>query len=290
MSAIRQARDTVRLAASAAGLLAACALAVAPVTAQAPVAAVAPPVASYADLAGLTEAASLVALVEIRDQATVEPERAPGLMPGHARLYVEARTSALLFGRTVLGESVAFLTDVPLDAKGKPPKLKKQRFLIYAHPVTGRPDALQLVETDAMIPANPDSEALARKVIGALAAPEAPPRLTAVRDVMSVAGNLVGESETQLFFDTASGAPVSLTVLRRPGMAPEWGVSWNEIVDQAARPPAPETVEWYRLACFLPERLPASAFLQQDPAARQRAEADYRFILDQLGRCTRLRA
>jgi hypothetical protein len=35
-------------------------------------------------------------------------------------------------------------------------------------------------------------------------------------------------------------------VIRRPGMDPTWGVSWSEIVDQSAGPPAPETVEWYR--------------------------------------------
>src|SRR5688572_6809950 len=61
---------------------------------------VAPPAATYADVADLTEAAALVALVEVRDQAEVEPERAPGLAPGHARLYVEARTLALLSGRS----------------------------------------------------------------------------------------------------------------------------------------------------------------------------------------------
>src|SRR5690606_88707 len=89
-------------------------------------AALAPPAATFADMAGLVEAASIVALVNVRDQAVVEPERAPGLRPGHARLYVEARTEALLAGRTVIGESLVYLVDVPFDAKGKVPKLKKQ--------------------------------------------------------------------------------------------------------------------------------------------------------------------
>ena len=106
---------------------------------------------------------------------------------------------------------------------------------------------------------------------------------------MSVPGNLAGESETQLFLDTASGEPVSLSVVRRPGMEPEWGVSWSEIVDQSARPPEPQTVAWYRLACSLPAQLPAGAFLQQDQASRRRAEADYEFIIAQLGGCPRTR-
>jgi hypothetical protein len=127
-------------------------------------------------------------------------------------------------------------------------------------------------------------------VIAALAAADAPPAVTGIRDVMSVPGNLAGESETQLFLDTATGQPVSLSVIRRPGMDPTWGVSWSEIVDQSARPPEPRTVAWYRLACFLPARLPADAFLQQDAASRRQADADYRFIVEQLGTCQRSRA
>ena len=255
---------------------------------RAPVAA--PPAATYADLADLTEAAALVALVEVRDQAQVEPERAPGLAPGHARLYLEARTLALLAGRAALGESLVYLADVPLDAKGKAPKLKKQHFLVYADPVAGRAGALQLVDPSAQLPATPENEQLARAVVAALAAPDAPPAVTGIRDVMSVPGNLAGESETQLFLDTRTGQPVSLSVVRRPGMEPAWGVSWSEIVDQSARAPEPRTVAWYRLACFLPAQLPANAFLQRDAASRRQAEADYRFIVEQLGACPRTRA
>jgi hypothetical protein len=249
----------------------------------------APPLATYADFAALTEQAAVVAIVEVRDQAVVEPARAPGLAPGQARLYLEGRTQALLAGGAALGESLVYLADVPLNAKGKAPKLRKQRFIIFADPVPGRPGTLALVSTAAHVPATPETEQLARTVIAALAASDAPPALTGVRDVMSVAGNLAGESETQLFLETATGTPVSLTVIRRPGMDPQWGVSWSEIVDQAARPPAPETVEWYRLACFLPPQLPRDAFLQDDRAARTRAEADYAFILEQLGGCPRIR-
>ena len=72
-------------------------------------------------------------------------------------------------------------------------------------------------------------------------------------------------------------------------MDPTWGVSWSEIVDQAAMPPEPDTLAWYRLACFLPRKLGAEAFLQSDVAGRRRAEADYQFILEQLGPCERTR-
>jgi hypothetical protein len=248
----------------------------------------APSLATYADFAAFAEQADVVAIVEVRGQAQVDAERAPGLQPGQARLYLEGRTQALLAGRSALGESLTYLADVPLDARGRVPKLRKQRFIVFADPAPGRPGTLSLVATGAQVPATPETEQLARTVIAALAASELP-AISGIREAMSVAGNLAGESETQLFLETATGTPVSLTVIRRPGMEPQWGVSWSEIVDQAAKAPEPETIEWYRLACFLPAQLPREAFLQDDRAARARAEADYAFILEQLGGCPRIR-
>ncbi|BBC71561.1 conserved hypothetical protein [Altererythrobacter sp. B11] len=240
---------------------------------------------SYADLVRLSEAARIVAIAEVADQAQLKPERAPGLAPGMVRLYVEARTQALLTARAPLGESLAYLVDVPVTEKGKAPKLKKQRFILFASPVPSQPGFLQLVSPQAQLPATSELEARVRAVIAELAAPDAPPHVTGVRDVISVAGNLAGESETQMFFDTDSGDPISVSVLRRPGMEPSWGISWSEIVDQAARPPEHHTLAWYRLACGLPRQLPEDAYLQRDRASRLRAEEDYAFILRDLGPC-----
>lgn len=245
------------------------------------------PTATYADLVGLAEAASIVAEVTVQSQALVPPERAPGLAANHARLYVETRTQRVLKGPNALGESVNYLADVPVDAKGRPPKLRKQTFLIFARPVAGQPGMLQLVSPAAQLPLDPAIEERARTVIAQLVAPGAPPRINRVHDVISVAGNLAGESETQMLVDTASGAPASLTVVRRPNMDPTWGVSWSEVASEAAKPPARDTIAWYRLACSLPVGLDPGAFLQTDAAGRQRAEADYQFVLAQLGSCER---
>jgi hypothetical protein len=250
---------------------------------------VAAPAATYPDLVGLAEPAAIVAVVTVRDQATVPPERAPGLAPGRARLYLEAQTQRVLKGPSALGESLAYLVDVPLDAKGKPPKLRKQTFVVFANAVPGRPGELQLVEPDAQLTADPALEGQLRTIVEQLVARDAPPRVTGVADVISVAGNLAGESETQMSIQTAGGRPGSLTVIRRPNQAPTWGVSWTEIVDQAAVPPQPGTLAWYRLACFLPRHLQPDDFLQTDAAGQQRARADYQFILDSLGPCERTR-
>ncbi|MGN6499927.1 MAG: hypothetical protein ACTHKM_07245 [Tsuneonella sp.] len=245
------------------------------------------PAPTYADLVDLADGAGVVAHVVVKRQTTLPPERAADVAPGFARLYVEAATVALLGGRSGLGGSVAYLVDVPLDARGKVPRIKKQDFVLFARAVPGRPGELQLLGRHAQLPWSPALEARLRPVLTALAAPDAPPRVTGVRDALSVPGNLVGESETQIFLSVANGEPVSLNVVRRPDMAPTWGVSWSEIVDQAARPPARDTLEWYRLACFLPPALPAQANLAREPDARAQAAADYRLVLQGLGACPR---
>ncbi|QIQ88287.1 MAG: hypothetical protein G9473_13925 [Erythrobacter sp.] len=242
---------------------------------------------TYADLVTLAEASALVIRAEIRGQATVEPERAPGLKPGFARLYLEGETRALLAGNTGVRESLAWLADVPLDAKGKAPKLKKSEVLLFADPVTGRPGTLVLVEEEGMLAWTPALESRVRGVLTELVAPDAPPVITGIADALSVRGNLAGESETQVFLETEAGSPVSISVLRRPGQPPAWGVSWGEIIDSSARPPEPGTLRWYRLACALPRELPSSANLARDPDARALAEADYAFVIERLGACER---
>lgn len=244
---------------------------------------------TYADLVDLSDGTEIVLRAEIRKQAELKPERAIGVRAGYARLYIEARTNALLTGRAAVGESLRYLVDVPRESNGKPPKLKKQTVFLFARPVPGRPGEVQLVKPSSQLLWNEPLEARLRGVLGELVAPEASPVITGIRDVLSMPGNLAGESETQLFLSTADNAPVSISVIRRPGQDPIWGVSWSEIVDQAARPPEQNTLEWYRLACFLPNRLPANAHLSNDPGSRRQAEQDYGFVLGELGRCPRNR-
>lgn len=244
---------------------------------------------SYADLVDLSDPAESVIRARIRKQAELEPERAPGVRPGHTRLYIEAETVSLLTGRSAIGESLRYLVDVPLDERGRAPKLKKREVILFTRRSSGRPGEIALVGPHAQLIWTPELEARLRPVLAELAASEAAPEITGVREALAVEGNLAGESETQLFLDTDSGNPVSVTVVRRPGMRPVWGVSWSEIVDQAARPPQPGTLAWYRLACFLPAQLPREANLSNDPRSQARAADDYRFVMEQLGPCPRNR-
>ena len=244
---------------------------------------------TYVDLVDLAEASNLVVKAQIRRQATLEPERSPGLQPGTARLYLEAETQALFAGNAAIGESLRLLADFPIDDRGRPQRLQDSVFVFFGREVSGRPGEIQLLTPYSFMVADPYEEERLRMVLRQMAAPERPPHVTGVREALSIEGNLAGESETQFFLETRESVPVSITVIRRPGMAPQWGVAWSEIVDQSARPPVSETLAWYSLACFLPRNLPPASNLARDEASRTRALQDYNVVLDQLGPCIRNR-
>jgi hypothetical protein len=251
-----------------------------------------PPVAvppSYADLADLADSAPLVIRAQPRKLVRVEPERARGVRPGWGRFYVEAKTEALVAGTGSLGPALRYLVDLPLDPKGKPPKFKKQSVVLFARAVPGRVGELQLVATDAQLRWDPALDARLRGVLGELFAPGAPERIAGVREAIFVPGTLAGEGETQLFLTTASGEPAALTVSRKPGQPPRWGLSFSELVAAEGTAPPRDTLAWYRLACFLPGELPRSTAVLGSSAERAAAARDYRFVMEQLGPCPRTR-
>src|SRR3546814_1748208 len=102
-----------------------------------------------------------------------------------------------------------------------------------------------------------------------------PPRITGIGNAVHVAGSIPGEGETQIFLTTASGQPVSLSVLRRPGQQPRWAVALGEIVDESAATPQRDSLLWYRLACFLPDQMPEKATMALDPEDARVAREDY---------------
>ena len=262
------------------------AAAAAPAESQAPAA----PAPTYADLADLALAAPVAAQVRIADATPVKAERAPDLRPGMARFYVEAALVSLIRSPQTLPARLSYLVDLPRDPKGKAPRLRKgSEFLLLAAPVAGRPGELRLVAPDAQIPFTPALASTLRSIVREASSASPPPRIAGIGRAFHVPGAIRGESETQLFLQTAGGTPVSLTVLRRPGQAPAWAVALSEIVDESAEPPAPGTLLWYRLACGLPRALPRQSLAEADPEAAAAIEADYRLVLDRLGPCARSR-
>ncbi|MET4896543.1 hypothetical protein RN629_05125 [Sphingomonadaceae bacterium jetA1] len=250
---------------------------------------VAPSGPGYADLADLVLSAPVIADVTIRSTTPIKGAEAMGVAPGHQRLYVEADVGTLIRGSGGLPERIGYLFDAETDARGRAPKLRKMRVLIYARRVPNAADQLQLIAPDAQLPWTPDSEARSRTIARDALSPDAPPVITGIGNAFYVPSSLPGEGETQIFLTTANNRPVSLSVLRRPGQDRRYAVALSEIVDESAAPPARDTLLWYRLACALPDSLPEHSTASLSPDNAQAAREDYQFVMQKLGACGRTR-
>ncbi|WP_256325895.1 hypothetical protein [Sphingomonas sp. YR710] len=237
-----------------------------------------------------------MAVVQVAEASRLKGELAPGLSADFARFLITANVESLLTVRAEktqpgaadgLPGIISYIIDLPLDARGKAPNLKKRRFLLLANRVPDRPAELRLVSPDSQVDWTQEEERRIRDILVAASANDAPPRITGIGSAFHVPGAIPGESETQIFLTTDSGRPVSLNVLRRPGEAPHWAVSLAEIVDDSAEPPHRDTMLWYRLACFLPADLPDSAIASMSPDDATAARADYAVVLKGLGDCGR---
>jgi hypothetical protein len=248
-----------------------------------------PSYGGYADLADLALPAPVIALATISSAARLTPAEAPGVPAGKMRFYVTAQVSALLKGREGVPPEVTYLVDVPLGAQGRPPRLKKAPVVIFAAPVADHPGELRLVAPDAQIGDTPEVQARLRSILTDAVAADAPPKITGIASAFHVPGAVPGESETQIFLTTADQRPVSLSILRRPDEEPRWAVALSEMTDEAAKPPARDTLLWYRLACSLPPTLPDSSTADLSADDARAAAADYDIVIAGLGPCQRTR-
>jgi len=272
------------------GAAALLALAAAPADSQAPAAPV-QATATYADLADLALSAPIAAHVRVVRATALGAEQSAGVRLGLARVYIEADIVPLIRSPDGQPARVRYVADLPRDPKGKAPKLRKgTEFVVFALPVAGRPGEIQLAAPDAQIPYTAARADQVRAILREAGQADAPPRITGIGRAFHVPGAIPGESETQIFLLTAENQPVSLNVLRRPGQTPQWAVALSEIVDDAAAPPTRDTLLWYRLACTLPQVLPQQSLSEADAAAATAIQADYRYMLGQLGPCLRSRA
>jgi hypothetical protein len=248
------------------------------------------PALTYADSADLALAAPVAAHVRVVRAMVLRDRDAPGIAPGHRRFLVEADLVSLIRSPATLPTRVGWLVDLPNDSRGRAARLPRgTQLVLLAAPVAGRPAELRLAAPDAQLPYTIALVERLRAILREATGRDAPPRIVAIGRAFHVPGAIPGESETQIFLQTAEGRPVSLSVLRRPGEQPRWAVSLAEMVDDGAVAPRSETLLWYRLACGLPRALPAQSLSEASAAEAASIRGDYRFILESLGPCARSR-
>ncbi|MCW4463312.1 hypothetical protein OK349_16480 [Sphingomonas sp. BT-65] len=243
------------------------------------------PLPGYAEVADLVLGSPVLLDAQVRSAVRIKGAEAANVAQGRIRFYVEADVLALIRAPGAMPTRVGYVVDVPVDARGRPPKLNKRRVLLFARPVSGQAAMIQLTTLDSQRDWSADLDALVRRVGREVVVPGAPPAVTGLGNAFHVPGTLPDEGETQIFVQTATGAPISLSILRRPGEQRRWAVALGEIVDDAAAAPQRDTLLWYRLACGLPRALPPGSTANEDPANAAIAREDYQFVLEQLGPC-----
>lgn len=248
-------------------------LAAAPPSAMAPV----PP--AFADLATLGLAAPVVVRATIYKTERMSARDAPTLAAGFARILVSAATSAAIVAPAAIPPRITYLTNIALDARGKPPKLNGSDLLLFLRPGT-IPGQYALVSAHAEVAWSAETDATLRAVLTAARGGKVPV-VTGVTSAFRVPGAVPGEAESQFFLATVNGKPVSLVVLTRPGQPRRLSIALGDVIDDAAPPIAKNTLLWYRLACSLPPQLPPA--IDAGPEVAD----DYRFILTDLGPCGR---
>lgn len=242
---------------------------------------------SYADLADLALTAQLVAGVTITKAERLKGESAPGLAAGQARFLVSATTEMLLRGTDGLPGIISYIVDLPTDARGKVPKLKKTRVILIAERVSGRAQEVRLTSPYSQLDWTQMNESRLRAILTDASAASAPPVVTGIGNAFHVPGAIPGESESQIFLTTRDNRPISLSILRRPGEQPQWAVALGEMLDDSARAPEKDSLVWYRLACFLPARLPGRSVAALSTPDAGAVRTDYQFVIEQLGPCGR---
>ncbi len=203
---------------------------------------------AYARLARLALQSPVVVDAVIRSAARIPPAEATGLAPGHVRFFVTADVGALIRASGALPARIGYLVDVPFDPRGRAPNLKRQRVIAFARPVAGAADQIQLVTPDAQFAWDAALDTRVRDVVRSVVDPAAPPAITGIGNAFHVPGTLPGEGETQIFLQTATGDPVSLLVLRRPGV--RWHgrcascSTWRRDRGARIRPSSPLRPRW----------------------------------------------
>ena len=195
----------------------------------------------------------------------------------------------LIRGQEGVAPRVRFLLDIPKDAKGKIPKLKKQRLFLLGSSVAGRPGEIRLSRPNALIQWSAANDILVRAITKEAVQIDAPEKITGITSAFYSAGTVIGEGETQIFLKTAKEQPLSLSVLSRPGEEKRWAVSTAEVIDESATAPTKFTLLWYRLACELPRSIAAEMVEAADSEGAAKVQADYNYILDSIGPCGRKR-
>jgi hypothetical protein len=234
----------------------------------------------FVELADLTVSAPVIVHATVARGERLSDKDSPGLRKGHARMLLTAAVDAAIVAPGAIPAELTWLWDAPLDAKGKMPKRKNMAVMAWI--TTPAPDGkAQLTAANAQQNWTPELDAEVR-AIATQAKSGAAPAFTGVTNGFRADGTVAGESESQFFLTATDGRGATMVVTTRPGAPRKVAVSRGDVIDESATPVNPGSLLWYRLACFLPAKLPIKAG-GDDPVLA----ADWEAAMASLGPCER---
>ncbi len=240
---------------------------------------------SYDALTNITLESPLVADIIVTKVKKLPETQTIGVPANRKRILIIAELQSLIRAQKGLNSEIKFLFDAPLDSRGKMPKLKKQRFLVFGSNVNNRPDFIKLTHTASMLPYSQDDNNVLRNIIRSIIASDAPQKIVSISSAFHSPGTIIGEGETQIFLNTEFGQPIAISVVSKRGESQRWSVSTSEVIDINASEPTRNSLLGHRLACGLPNSLSNENIEASNAQDRRKAAADYDYVRKALGNC-----
>lgn len=245
------------------------------------------PQASFDDIMSITIDSKLVVDLTVKKIRKLSPEQTIGVASNKKRILIIADVQSLIRGETGINSEIKFLFDAPIDARGKIPKLKKQRFLAFGQNVPNRPDFIKLSYVDSMLPYDPSTDLAVRSAITQVIAPSAAQKITGISSAFHSPGTIIGEGETQIFLNTQFRQPMAISVVSRGSGHKNWSVSTSEVIDINAVQPQRRSLIGHRLACSLPSNIQSNIIESGNTENIRKTMADYEYVKNAIGPCVR---
>ena len=140
-----------------------------------------------------------------RTRDAAQAREAADVPPGTDAFLVEADVVALIRGARGLPARVSYLVDLPNDARGRPRASSQQQRISDARRAGRRAGRASCgwSRPTRRSPSTPATAERLRAILREAARAGAPPRITGIGRAFHVPGSLPGESETQIFLQTA---------------------------------------------------------------------------------------
>ncbi|APG62136.1 hypothetical protein LPB140_04185 [Sphingorhabdus lutea] len=243
--------------------------------------------ATYVDLADIILSSPIIIDGIVTKEKKVPASQTPFLDKKLQRKLVELQLNSLIRGKNGMPATVRFVMDVRANAKGKFPKFKKQRIMVFGDNQGLPMGDLRLLRPDIFFNYDPQLDRMVRNITKEALLLDAPQKITGVQSAYHSSGTIIGTGLTEIFFATEKGQPLAILIDTDAQNGKSWSVSNEEVLGSNRPIVRQNTLLWYRLACELPQSIATDKMGGDDKDIHARIQSDYAFVRAKLGKCER---